>query len=162
MDINVRIDDYVFTCRSVGIIRNNNKILFQKKINDKYYALPGGKVMIGETTSNAIKREIYEELLVESSIERIHSVIENFFLFDNNKNHQYIYCYLLNIDNNSYIYNSDEFIGGEGKDIIYKWIDIDIINDEMIKPDYLKDILCDIDNNKDIKFIVNNEMKIGD
>ena len=131
MDINVKIGDYILNCRSVGIIRNKNKILFQKIINDKYFALPGGKIKIGETSSDAIKREIYEELSEKSTIVRNHNVIENFFMFDNNKYHQYIYCYLLNIDSNSYIYNSDEFVGFEDKDIIFKWIDIENINNEI-------------------------------
>ena len=157
MDINVRIDNYILNCRSVGIIRNKNKILFQKKINDKYFALPGGKIKIGEVSSDAIIREIYEELKEKSTIDRMHSVVENFFSFDDNKYHQYIYCYLLNIDSNSYIYNSDEFIGIEDKDIIFKWINIEDIDNEMVKPDYLKDILCDMDN-RDIKFIVNDEI----
>ena len=157
MDINVKIGDYILNCRSVGIIRNKNKILFQKKINDKYFALPGGKICVGETGEETIKREILEEIGAESKVERVHSVVENFFLFDNNKYHQYIFCYILSVDINSYIFDKEEFMDVENKNIIYKWIDIDKINNEMIKPDYLKDILCDMDN-QDIKFIINNEI----
>ena len=65
--------------------------------------------------------------------------------------------YILSVDINSYIFDKEEFMDVENKNIIYKWIDIDKINSEMIKPDYLKDILCDMDN-QDIKFIINNEI----
>ena len=61
-DINVKIYDYILNCRAVAIIIKNNKILFQKRKQDKFWALPGGKIRIDETGEEAIKRELNEEL----------------------------------------------------------------------------------------------------
>ena len=36
MDINVTLGDYILNCRAVGVIIDNNKMLFQKKEKDKY------------------------------------------------------------------------------------------------------------------------------
>lgn len=158
MDINVMVGDYILNCRAVGIIINNNKILFQKKEKDKFWALPGGKISVGDTGEITIKREIFEELGINCEVERFHSVIENFFSFDNDKYHQYIFSYVLGIDKDSYIFNNDEFMGiEENKKIMYKWFKIDELENSLIKPDYLKSLFNDIDN-KEIKFISNNEM----
>lgn len=48
----------------VGIIKNNNKYLIQKssKRKDNKYCLPGGHVKKEETSIEAIKNELYEEM----------------------------------------------------------------------------------------------------
>lgn len=156
MDIDIRIGDYIFNCRAVGIIKDGNRILFQKKINDKYWALPGGKISVGETGEGAIIREIDEELGIKSKVYRVHSIIENFFFNGNDKYHQYIYCYLLEIEKDCYIFDKEEFMDIEGKNIIYKWFKINELDSSIIKPDYLSELLQeDCDN---IKFITNNEL----
>ena len=157
MDINVRIGEYIFNCRAVGIIMNKDRILFQKKIDDIYWALPGGKIGIGETGEVAIRREMLEELEIDVKVERIDSVVENFFSFNNDKYHQYIFCYILSVDDSSYIFDKEEFMGIEDKGIIYKWVDINKLDDVMIKPDYLKKMLENRDDSG-IKFISNNEI----
>ena len=155
MDINVKIGDYVLNCRAVGIIRNGNKILFQKKENDKYWALPGGKIAVGDTGEVTIKRELQEEIGIDVGVIRVHSIVENFFSFDNDKYHQYIFCYLLSVNKDSFIYEDEEFEGIENKGIIYRWIDINAL--EMVKPDYLRKLLV-MKDDENIKFISNNEI----
>lgn len=158
MDINVTLGDYILNCRAVGVIIDNNKMLFQKKEKDKYWALPGGKISVGDTGESTVKREILEELGINCEVERVHSVVENFFSFGDDKYHQYIFCYILNVDKDNYIFNNEEFMGiEENKRIMYKWFDIDELSNSLIKPDYLKNLFNDI-NNKEIKFISNNEM----
>ena len=109
MDINVKIDDYILNCRTVGIIIRDDKILLQKKLDDKYFTLPGGKIMVGETGEDAIKRELMEELNIECCVNRINSVCENFFSFNGNRYHQYIFSYIINIDNDNYVFKNEKF-----------------------------------------------------
>lgn len=136
MDINVRIDNYIFNSRAVGIIIDNNRILFQKKVNDKYWALPGGKIKVFETGEDAIKRELMEELGIdECSVVRMHSISENFFEFSGDKYHQYIFSYIVNISKDSYIYENDVFNSKEEKDLIYRWFNLDMLDSSLIKPD---------------------------
>ena len=120
--------------------------------------MPGGKISVGDTGESTVKREILEELGINCEVERVHSVVENFFSFGDDKYHQYIFCYILNVDKDNYIFNNEEFMGiEENKRIMYKWFDIDELSNSLIKPDYLKNLFNDI-NNKEIKFISNNEM----
>ena len=41
---------------------HNGKILVHRNVNSDHYALIGGRVEIGESSANTIKREIKEEL----------------------------------------------------------------------------------------------------
>lgn len=136
-DINVKINDINFVCRSCAVIRNGDKVLFQKRKNDKYYALPGGKIEVLETVEAALKRELKEELGVEVEVKDVVSVVENFFEFNNEKVHQYIFSYEVKLLDDKYN-NLDEFEGIETlKEVIFKWFNINELDEEEIKPDYL-------------------------
>ncbi len=58
-----------------AVIFHNNKILCVQRGDNKYnyiafkYEFPGGKVELGETNEEAIKREILEELSLEINID---------------------------------------------------------------------------------------------
>ena len=157
MDINIKLGDYILNCRSVGIIIGNNKILFQKKISDKCWALPGGKIKIGETGEDAIRREMNEELGISLCNVKIHSVSENFFEINGVKYHRYIFSYILDVNKNNYIFNNEEFNGLEKNDLIYKWFDIDELDRTLIKPDNLCELLKDIDA-MGVKFVSTSEL----
>lgn len=142
-DINVKIGDYILNCRAVAIIAKNNKILFQKRKQDKFWALPGGKIKVSDTGEETIKRELKEELGIDNcNIKRVHSVSEYFFNFDSEKYHQYIFSYVVEIDKNNVLLEFEEFEGIEKKEnLVFKWFDIDTVNEVPIKPDFLKEDL---------------------
>lgn len=145
-DIRLMIGDVKFSLRSVGVLRKNNKILFQKRKNDEFWALPGGAIGLLERSKDVIIRELEEEIgLTNVEVIRPLWFAEYFFKFDGVKQHQYMIGYLLDIDDNQEIINKDEIEGiEEGKNIIYKWIDIKDIRNSKIKPDYLKEKLLNI------------------
>lgn len=148
-DIRLMIDDVKFSSRAVGVLKKNNKILFQKRKNDEFWALPGGAIEVFERAKDVIIRELEEEIgLTNVEVIRPLWFVEYFFKFDGVDQHQYIIGYLLDIDDNNEIINQDEIEGiEEGKNIIYKWIDINDIKDANIKPDYLKEKLLNIEEN---------------
>jgi len=142
-DINVKINNINFVCRSCAIIRNENKILFQKRKKDKYYALPGGKIEVLETVKEALKRELKEELGVEVEVKNIVSVVENFFEFNSEKVHQYIFTHEVILLDDKYK-DLKEFEGIEkDKDVVFKWIDVNDFDKSIIKPDYVVEQLKD-------------------
>lgn len=145
-DIRLMIEDVKFGSRGVGVLRKNNKILFQKRKDDEFWALPGGAIEVFERAKDVIVRELEEEIgLTNVKVVRPLWFVEYFFKFDGLNQHQYIIGYLLDIDDNSDIINKDIIEGiEEGKNIIYKWIDINDIETEKIKPDYLKEKLLNI------------------
>ena len=147
-DIRLMIENIKFGCRAVGVIKKNNKILFQKRCNDEFWALPGGAIEVLERAKDVVVRELEEEIgLTEITVKRPLWFVEYFFTFEDIKWHQYIIGYLLDIDENNEIINLDEIPGiEEGKNIVYKWISIDDLKDTPIKPDYLKEKLLNIND----------------
>ena len=60
-DIRLMIGNVKFSCRAVGVIIKNNKILFQKRKGDENWALPGGAIATLETGEEVVLRELGEE-----------------------------------------------------------------------------------------------------
>ena len=157
-DIRLMIGNVKFSCRAVAVIVKNNKILFQKRRNDSYWALPGGAIATLESGEEVVLRELEEETGEKNArVERPLWFTEYFFNFDSKIQHQYILGYLVNISDDSKLLCDLEFDGIEiGKDIIYKWIDKKDINKSSIKPDFLKAKLTNI--KKTYEHIIENDL----
>lgn len=156
-DLRLMIDNVKFSVRAAGVIKKNNKILFQQKKGDEVWALPGGAVEVLERAKDVLKRELEEEIgLTDVDVIRPLWFVEYFFTLDNMPWHQYIIGYLLDIKDENII-NKEEFDGIEkDKNIIYKWFDISEIKDTKIKPDYLKEKLVNM--KEEFEFIEEEDM----
>ena len=60
--IKIKTDDYNFKFRVSGLIIRNNKLLLVDMDDSGFLCLPGGYVELGETTEEAVKRELVEEI----------------------------------------------------------------------------------------------------
>lgn len=156
-DLRLMIDDVKFSVRAAAVIKKNNKILFQRKKGDEFWALPGGAIEVLERAKDVLKRELEEEIgLIDVKIVRPLWFVEYFFKLDNMPWHQYIIGYLLDIYDKKLI-NMEEFDGiEEGKNIVYKWFDISEIKNAKIKPDYLKEKLLNMKD--EFEFIEEEDM----
>ena len=156
-DLRLMVEDVKFSARAAGVIKKNNKILFQQKKGDDVWALPGGAIEVLERTKDVLKRELEEEIgLTDVKIIRPLWFVEYFFKLDNMPWHQYIIGYLLDIKDENII-NKEEFDGIEkDKNIIYRWFDISEIKDAKIKPDYLKEKLVNM--KEEFEFIEEEDM----
>lgn len=140
MDITYKKGDYQFILRTSIIIFNkdmNKILLFQ--VNDKnFYMLLGGKINELETSTEAIKREIKEEINIDVSNLEFVCLSEEFVTAKGFNNHQINVIYK-GIYNNEIKY--DKFIGLEGDWCHYEWIDIDKLDYYEIYPNIVKDIV---------------------
>jgi 8-oxo-dGTP pyrophosphatase MutT (NUDIX family) len=81
-DITVRVDEGVINLRVGAVITKENKVLMTKNPRDDYYYSVGGRIKIGETSEQAVIREVYEELGVKLPVDRLGFINENYFYGD--------------------------------------------------------------------------------
>lgn len=81
-DITVKCNDGIVNVRVGAIIIKDNKVLMARNDRDPYYYSVGGRIQFGESSEQAIKREVKEELGLDLEIDRLGFVHENFFMGD--------------------------------------------------------------------------------
>ena len=149
MDIKYINGNYQFLYRVSAIILNKekDKILLFKVKERNFYLLPGGKVNEKETSINAIKRELIEELDFNDLSFELKAISEEFVndkkIFNQQINLIYKTIYKEEINNN--IIESKE-----GDWCFFEWININELDNINVYPKNIKEIL----NSKGIKQII--------
>ena len=142
MDITISVDEYKLNARAACIINHNNKILVHKNINEDHYALLGGRVEIGESSEETIKREVLEELGKEIDITGYIATIENFFEMKGSKYHEYMFIYEAEFKEEKDKLIEETLQNMEGKDYLkYEWLDLEHIEEYPILPKVINEIL---------------------
>ena len=141
--IDIKNEHYTFKFRVSGVIIRDNKILLVEMDKAGFFCLPGGHVELGETTEEAMIREMKEETTKDTYIKKYLGNIENFFINKHNKRiHEIAYYYLMDfkdkeINDLSHIENDE----GTLVDLNFKWFGLNELNNVNLKPAYLKDLL---------------------
>ena len=151
MDVTLDVEDYKLNIRAGGVIIHNNKVLTHRNINKEHYCMPGGRIEIGESSEQTIKREIQEELGKQIEITGYLATIENFFEMENKKYHEIEFK---NEEDQKIDYTMQNI---EGKEYLqYEWLDLDKIEEYNILPGCLKEILKSGDYPK---HVINDDLK---
>lgn len=139
-DIRYKENNYQFHYRTSAIIYNKDKtkILLFKSSNRDFYMLPGGKVNELESSEDALKREVQEETGLEINIIDFKCFSEC-VVTDKEMTYQQVEV-IYEASYNDEI-NNDEFNGLEGNWILFKWFNINNLDNILIEPKGIKDIL---------------------
>lgn len=138
MDINFKFDNIILNVRVAGIYIHNNKVLFSRHKNSTFQNLPGGRIKLGELSSDALIREYLEETGKNIEIISKPYIIENLFSLNGNKYHEYLYIYIIDIKNYS------DLDGYTKDDQIFSMLSKDEILNLDIKPLEVKNYLISI------------------
>ncbi len=125
-----------------ALILKNNKILVCKRKDKDYYFLPGGHVEFGETTKEAIIREIKEER--DKTLKNVSfiGIVENNYKEGSIKHHE------INIIFEAEEEESEKPMSAENH-LIFEFLDYNSFKEKNIEPDILKRKIMEyIDNNK--------------
>lgn len=146
-DILFKTDDAVFSYRIGGILIHEGKILLQKPKNDDGYAIPGGHVVFGETSCQALIREFSEEIHADIEILRPVFVGEIFFPWDHRPCHSISLFYLVKLKDPSQIKTEGVFpgfdeLGGERYDLDFYWIPLEDLSRITVYPTTLQPMLA--------------------
>lgn len=142
MDLTVVLDNKKLNIRACALIIHNNKLLVHNNVNESHVALVGGRVKIGESSEDTLKREIKEEMGKEIEILEYVSTIENFFDADDMPYHEIMFVYKVDFKNDEDKKIIDSIKNIEGEDELrYDWIDLDKIEEYPLKPQILKSMI---------------------
>jgi len=129
-----------------------NKVLLQK--HDDEYALPGGHVVFGETSEDALVREINEEMGIIISCERLIWVEENFWNWGRKKAHNISFYYSISLADSTGIVDDFIKVSKDNINVQFQWVPIDELNKITVYPHFIKDEINNISG--DVKHFVRN------
>lgn len=137
MDLQIKLQDTIFRVRVAGLIKTNKGYIFEKNEQKGYIFTIGGKCMLNESSEEAVRREIKEEIGMEVKNSKLLSIIENFYHEDENKTHEICFVYQI----------EEEFVGKLPSGFVE--VSLEDINKFEIKPNTIKDMLKNIKDNKE-------------
>ena len=141
--IKIKDEHYTFKFRVSGVIIKDGKVLLVEMDDAGFYCLPGGHVELGETTEEAMIREMKEETTKDTYIKEYLGNIENFFVNKHNVSiHEIAFYYLMDFKDED-INNLSRTENDEGTlvNLKFKWFDLKELDSVNIKPVFLKEIL---------------------
>lgn len=132
-------DGILFTLRSAAIFLNNDHVLLHKGEGNDFWSFPGGRVETMESSIDAIKREMEEELKEQTRIIRLLWIVENFYKENNKKTHEIGFYYLSELPKDSSIYSTIEFPGQNGSiKLLFKWHSLKSLNTITLYPTFFR------------------------
>ena len=134
-DVNKDDKNIKFNFRAAGLITRNNKLLIMMDEGIDHYYFPGGRVKLTETTTQAVEREIYEELGIYAKSVSLAAVNENFFQINDIDYHEIGFFYNVKI-NDDLLPSDDEFekTDTDGVKHYFRFVDIDDIENVFVYP----------------------------
>lgn len=142
MDIKILNENYKFKVRVSGVFIYDNKLLVNK-YGDDSYCLPGGYVEIGETSEEAVLRELKEEINLDFKINSFMGITENFFInLRKQKTHGIDFYYNVSLINNDDYEKIDcDRVENDKEGIIqhhFKWINLNELEEYNLLPSCIK------------------------
>lgn len=136
--INFKKSNFEFNYRAEAFVfdKSYKYILLHKKDGNNYWMLPGGRVELGETSQQAIIRELIEELNINTNVNLV-MIIENFYTIDNIEHHELCFDFEAMLDYE--VKAETSFTGQEGSYMIFKWVNIKNIDNYFMNIDSQKE-----------------------
>ena len=112
----------------------SGRILLQRKNEDSFWALPGGKCHIEEPTAVALEREMLEEIGTIVIVRRLLWIAESFFEHNSIRFHEIGFYFLLHIPQPPSVAASPV-----DRSLEYSWFPLNRL--PLVKPTFLADAL---------------------
>lgn len=110
--------------RCAGIIRREGHVLVAREEDDDFVLLPGGRVQRGESSLEAIHREMKEELDADVEAPQLRYIVENFFWRHGNQFHEFGFYYEVEAPQHLSFSPGDVCFRSEddGKQLSFEWV----------------------------------------
>ena len=136
-----------FNFRAAGVCIDEGHVLLHRSVSDDFWSLPVGRVELGEDSSTTLRRELCEELGVDSSAGRLLWIVENFFTYGETQHHELGMYYLVSFKREAAIYDKTRVHEGlEDIDLrlIFRWFPLDTLPDVLLFPTFLRNGLREL------------------
>lgn len=148
----IKNENKIFSFRTAGIAIHNNKLLVHRTSDMNFWALPGGRVEMGEKTSDTLVREMKEETGWTVKVGELVYVAENFFIHEGKNYHEIGFYYKMEFSEDCPLIYTSEFEGieeniyAEGVKLIYQWVPIESLDEVLLYPSFLRDGLKNLNS----------------
>ena len=131
-----------FNYRTAAVAVHEDRVLLHREVTADWWIMPGGRVHFGESSSEALRRELREELGVDATIERLLWVVENFFVHEGRDHHEIAHYHLVSLPSESEAATREEFDAYDGGILQrFRWFGIDAVRDVKLYPSFLRERL---------------------
>jgi ADP-ribose pyrophosphatase YjhB (NUDIX family) len=113
--------------RACAIIRQADRLLLNRFGGDSFWALPGGAVESGEFSTEALVREMREELAITVEVGRLVWMVENLFEYRGTSYTEFGFYYEAEWPQGPFRIGDEEF-AGEEHDQFFRWFRHDEIS----------------------------------
>ncbi|MGQ0601211.1 MAG: NUDIX hydrolase [Anaerolineales bacterium] len=129
-----------FNYRVVGVALHDGHVLLHRAERDNFWALPGGRGELLETSAETLRREMLEELKQTVVVERLVWVVENFFEYESTPFHELAFYWLMSFPADVMKPRTGTpFYGYEqGLPVIFQWFPVDALEQLELYPTFLK------------------------
>lgn len=129
-----------FNYRLAALLEHDEKILIHQASGFDYTYIPGGRVEIGESSEDAVRRELQEELGISTEVISVPYVVENFFKYEEEIFHEVSLFFKVKTTDTDKLPKDGE----ERDNVIFYWRHPSNIEDLNLKPEFLVDALAKI------------------
>jgi ADP-ribose pyrophosphatase YjhB (NUDIX family) len=139
--IDFRIGTGRFVHRVAGVALKHGRVLLCHLVDGDYWFLPGGHVNFLETSQQALKREMQEELATSIHVGRLLWVVENFFQEKQTEPHHEVgFYYLMRLPAQSPVHGSAAPFRcrDEGERMILQWHPLTTLPTLRLYPAFLR------------------------
>lgn len=149
MDFRTKSDQQMFGVRATALLVQDGKVYLCKSSSGTYYCA-GGAILVGETTEEAVRREVREEITCEVRVDHLAFVVENTFCQSGVNFHNIEFHYIV-----TPVTEPSPNMREDGEELACEWVDIDKLDTIDLRPAFLKTELKNCDGQ--VKHIVNME-----
>ncbi len=138
-------DDLRFNYRTAAVALHEGRVLLHQVEGKDYWSMPGGRVELMESSREAVRRELEEELHVKARVERLLWFVENFFRHEGMRYHELATFFLVSFPPESGLYEREGYFYGEdqGMRLIFEWRDVADLPGMNLYPSFLREGLAD-------------------
>ena len=156
-DVKFWKEDGSFKLRVCGVVQVGDKILIDNCDNAPFWGYPGGHVELGESTREAVVREVKEEIGVDAEIIKNLASIQLFFTREDGKPfHEIGFYYLMKANIEPKNLTIEENDKGKLRKHQFRWVTKEELKNLDVRPTELKEvILNDLENQEIISYVSN-------